>query len=972
MKGLNKIILINSMRCARAEFKTKGNVLLTGRNNLGKSAALRLWVYLYTGDRNMLGLSRQQFFCEFYFPSEKNSYIIYEFFDDLGEYMFILSAKGHKIYTRIVDAPYKREYFFDDNKKAYDSWEKIAEKIGSKANELPEIIGEQNFRNLLYGNYGNNNKNPYKRFALVKSANSDGLRNCIQNVFLNDKKELVHTSDVKDFILQVLNMTETNIEITKLKALIKPVKAQWGDQQLWNMTDKTTGVKIKQKEAQEIVKTYHRLVEIEKNLILYMRMLNFIVPNNHILINKTNEALEVKKKELERILQNIEKLKNEYETESKSLNEKIGKFEGVLEQIEDERKYFGIKKNAEIIELCKNKDRIKTELERVKKELEVLNSQFKNIEDKCEKLIEAKIKPLRELLEKNNKDISQLKEKYLTKRNEVEKTYYEECQNIDKQHHDLISQIIERKDELQKEKEKNTDDANNIELYQPYGEEITKAEKKMTQYQSEKKNNEQALEKLEKQLDEKRNVCHAEIDKLITAKTTEWEIERKTLVKGINDLKDKLDNIEGSLLNFLEDNVPEWKDNIGKVIDDNVLYSQNTNPSLCNGDNSFFGVNINTEEIQHTPLTVNEIHRKIINGKEKLNTLSSFINNPRYALQKEIEEMELNFNKQNKTLADQIKGLNDNITRINGLIQKTQKELDRLAKLQDIARQKKLDELKERLNNINALLETEKQALEQENGTEGWEKRKKTAEDKYKILLKETENIKKEYEQLYDACSDINEQIDEETEKLNDLKNQELENEGSDINRIADLKRILKTLEEQNDTIDNNQKLFARYEMYLEKLATESSTKCELDALKNRLEKIKNEHNENNKKLESKKNFLHDDISQDAAYIKDWNDDIQMVNDFNESYLRNWPHTLLTSEIEETDKRAETIIKYLKENRKNRNSEMNNLVSAIDNFLKGFSDDNIYHFNKNLSVVDNKQYDQYRKFAENMEKCVRD
>lgn len=42
------------MRVDRAEIKTYGNVILTGENDAGKTAALRLWVYfiILLSDKN--------------------------------------------------------------------------------------------------------------------------------------------------------------------------------------------------------------------------------------------------------------------------------------------------------------------------------------------------------------------------------------------------------------------------------------------------------------------------------------------------------------------------------------------------------------------------------------------------------------------------------------------------------------------------------------------------------------------------------------------------------------------------------------------------------------------------------------------------------------------------------------------------------------------------------------------------------
>lgn len=183
MKGLYSINLINSMRVDRAEIKTYGNVILTGENDAGKTAALRLWVYFITGSRKMLGLDEgSQDFCSFYFP-KPNSWIIYEMFNDESRYMIILSCRNNVIFSRYVDEPYRREFFFDETDKAYERWEDIADKIGKKASDFPEVRGEENFRDIIFGCYGGSNS-MYRRFALVRSNNAQGLRKAVQGYSL--------------------------------------------------------------------------------------------------------------------------------------------------------------------------------------------------------------------------------------------------------------------------------------------------------------------------------------------------------------------------------------------------------------------------------------------------------------------------------------------------------------------------------------------------------------------------------------------------------------------------------------------------------------------------------------------------------------------------------------------------------------------------------------------------------------------
>ena len=475
---------------------------------------------------------------------------------------------------------------------------------------------------------------------------------------------------------------------------------------------------------------------------------------------------------------------------------------------------------------------------------------------------------------------------------------------------------------------------------------------------------------MKKQLDDKRKECDNEIDKLVAAKTAEWGLSRKTLMDSINSLQNKMENIDGSLWQFLEDNIPDWTTNIGKVIDDDVLYSHNANPAVTSENASLFGVDIDTEAIEHAPLTPDEIHKRLIDEKEKAKRLTSFIDNPRFALQKDIEELESQFRKQNKSLVDNIKKVECDIANINASLQGKRSELERLTKLQDIARQNKLREYNDSLNRINKELDALNQERNAENGPDGWDRRKKEAENKYAIKLKEIEAINDECKEIENKCEETRKRIEDEEQRLNDLKTQELKSECSDTERIAQLTARKKVLDEQQKCIAQNQKLYWRYEEYLEQQAVEESTKFELDTLDKRISETKTTYNNKSNELQTKEKVLNADIEQDIKNVDNWNTGIQKVKDFNDRYMEHWPDSLITTDVEETDKDAETITGFLINNRSKRNTELNNLVSSVGQFLRDFSDDNIYHFNTKLSAADNRHYNDYRQFAEFMENFI--
>ena len=69
--------------------------------------------------------------------------------------------------------------------------------------------------------------------------------------------------------------------------------------------------------------------------------------------------------------------------------------------------------------------------------------------------------------------------------------------------------------------------------------------------------------------------------------------------------------------------VPDWDKTIGKVIDeDNVLYKSGLNPKkISNGDLSFFGISIDTNEISKKVKTVADLQ----NEKDDFNSQSKAI-----------------------------------------------------------------------------------------------------------------------------------------------------------------------------------------------------------------------------------------------------------------------------------------------------------------------------------------------------------
>ena len=154
MRYLNKIVFINSAHVPYAEIKLDGNVHFIGTQGVGKSTLLRAILFFYNVDKGKLGIrtqDKQKSYDEFYFPYP-NSYIIYEVCRETGTFFVMTFLSRGRAAFRIVDCPYDRRFFVEEDGSVRYEWGRISEQIGTRVFKSNIIRGYEEFRDILYGN----------------------------------------------------------------------------------------------------------------------------------------------------------------------------------------------------------------------------------------------------------------------------------------------------------------------------------------------------------------------------------------------------------------------------------------------------------------------------------------------------------------------------------------------------------------------------------------------------------------------------------------------------------------------------------------------------------------------------------------------------------------------------------------------------------------------------------------------------
>ena len=263
MRYLNKIVFINSAHIPYAEVRLDGNVHFIGNQGAGKSTLLRAILFFYNVDKSKLGIKTQfgqKSFDDFYLPTQ-DSFIIYEVCRETGDFFVMAFLSRGRLAFRIVDCPYQKRFFVDNDGNVSYEWGKISEQIGAKTFKSSIIRGYQEFSDILYGNSQNVAKE-LRRFSLMESTRYRQVPLTIQNIFLNQSLE---SRVIKDTIIDSMDFAGDCISLNRYREEVKNFRQQYDDIWKWYKIEKNGQVKVKV-EAEKAIEKFTQY-EYTRNMI---------------------------------------------------------------------------------------------------------------------------------------------------------------------------------------------------------------------------------------------------------------------------------------------------------------------------------------------------------------------------------------------------------------------------------------------------------------------------------------------------------------------------------------------------------------------------------------------------------------------------------------------------------------------------------------------------------------------------------
>lgn len=954
MRYLSKIIFINSAdkSIKYAEVDLDGNVHFIGTQGVGKSTLLRAILFFYNADTQKLGIPREKKnYGEYYFPFQ-NSFIIYEIHTETGRFCVATFKNQGRVAFRFIDAPFQKNFFIDSEGKAFDSWDKTREALGKNIGSSRIITSYEEYRNILYGN-NKGLSSEYRKYALLESKQFQNIPRTIANVFLNTKLD---AEFVKETIIQSLNEDEIKIDLTTYSQThLRDFETNLNDIKKW--TDKNRiGENQLEKLAIKVSTTYSafRYLELQKKNLAFQ--LGFAL--NHVKASQptTQELLAKGKTKHAKLIEKLKELDGVFDKRKAKIIEDIGAYTSKLKETKNKREEYAIIEIEKIMARVSKKINLEIEKGNLETEIGILTSKFTEIQHRYD----AQLKQLENQLVafENNKHFEKNKANaaFLNFKDDTNKQYeliFDEIRKLHQEQIDAAHNTIKgleaatgnqqlRATELKYKRFFDKEIENCKTEYAHNLNSTTTAENQKTQAAEKVKNIQREWELEELKIKE------------LTARTIERHTENNQILnQKIKEIDAKIENSKNSLFAWLNENMPNWENNIGKVIDEeNVLFLQGLNPQKINAnETSFFGIKIDTSEITKNVKTVADLKQDKEDLLFKTQTIQQTISlvnvqyqedteklkkkyRPKIKEQKEIIDNSQYVIVQNKTKADEI-GVRL-LDWENKAVVEQKKQMEAVALALGKLQEDKLmaeGQLNKILVGIQKTIDT----------------KKKEKESKLKIeQQKETDILRSIDEEIATEKIQISQKIAQIKKKQID----ELNSKGADTKQIGEIELRLKEITAELGFIENNRDKVADYNKDKRELFDrEDEFKNTKRTLEKQLETEAEKHQQQNEGLRLQIEEQKLEIETTNKTLASFQADLDAFENFTKTDVSKTTDQYVSSfgHEHQTDLTCTQLINELQSTHNTLTTRYIDLQEAINKFTGNFQENNLFSFKVKLS-----------------------
>lgn len=944
MRYLNRIIFINSAHIKYAEIKLDGNVHFTGTQGVGKSTLLRAILFFYNADTGGLGIPKaKDSYTDYYFKNS-NSYIIYEVVRAEGKFCVVSFKSQHKVCFRFFDGEYMPSYFVSANGNVPDSWEGIAQKLDS--NKIfytkRKIDEHKEYRDILYGN-NDGKKNELKRYSLLESKEYQNIPKTIQNVFLNSKMEA-------EFIKQTIIMSLENdirIDLNQHAHHLNGFETQLTDIRKFK-TPTASAQAASISKLQIAIKHLEReKIQLAKELVWAFSKIQEEEPDLTEKLEKQTISADVYKGKLAKAF-------DAFNNKEKKIASEISVFDDKLKTAKRLTEEYEKKNIAQVIERVSKRPSFEKEQKNLQDEKELLSTQFKELAQKFQALLEKLENQLNDFLNGKNADKNIINSNFLTFKDETKKVSEKLIADIRTEHKKEIDNARTDLDHKQQVTHSLKLIKEGIKHKRYFEKEIEEAKTLISELQrtsfnltSENASNKREIETFEKQwgLDEK------DLQKSFERDKEKLDDQITTAREGIKEIDSYIENHKSSFYSWLTEQYPNWENSIGKVIDVNVLFSPSLSPKLSGKSNNLYGVELDLNEINKTVRTVADYEKDKQELNEKILVIGKRVSDLTEKVIKDKDNLKVKYQPKIRKKKEATKEndylLEQNQTRLS---KATVKQND-FIKNAELEKRKDIDKANFSIEEATFLelnAKTDVERVEEELGK--------------LIKAKEKEREKKieaEGDKINQLIINVEAEIKVERQanqkrkgEINTQREKELSQKGADTHRLTAIDKRLEVLRVELLFIDENRETVSDYNKdkrdYFDKV---KEFKNDKQILEKQLEQEEKKHSLQKEAINKDLGIVQAAIDLSIKRLTELKEDNEAFENFNGSMCYRTIQEYFVNPVGEskTEKRVRILIDDIKEiHHEKLHSRIDEIRRTTTDFLGKFSDENIFKFPKQL------------------------
>ncbi|MCF8334064.1 MAG: ATP-binding protein, partial [Bacteroidales bacterium] len=928
MQQLSKVIFMNSATIPHQEFRLDGNIHFIGTQGVGKSTVLRAILFFYTADSRRLGISKEQKpFAEYYFPYV-NSYIVYEVNREERTFCVWLQRRRNRLVFRFIDGPYDRDMFINNRETVNE--ETVIKNYFAKGVKVEKQVTNSEFLDIIFGA-----KREMRRYCLLESKSYQNIPRTISNIFLNSSLD---ASFIKQTIIHSLTDDPHVINLETNRYHLETAQKDYHD---------VLEYKKHEKKAGNIVTAYERIMEIEDAMkqlawqagAAYNYSLQEL-KNLESQIESTQQSIGQKRSEREKANSNAQQ-------EINNLNKKLGVAQEKIKKANKLKKEYEEQDIEKILAESQKKAQYESEREQKAQTLRNLTQKHEDTEQKFEYAVKDVENKLSRDKEYYQNEIATEKEKFHDEKEKLEEYYREYIKKVEDEYNEHLEYL---RKQIQDVKLEIRDLENQIKTTRekPYfSEEKQKIDSETSQKQKEEAVKKQQSQQIDQQLKTTRRDWESVLEKTknhYNSQINETSAKLKQLRADKDETEQKLNKYSNSFIEFLDREKPGWRDDLGKVVQEDLLWRTDLNPQKSTGDD-LFGVTLDVSKLEATKLSKSFLEDQLKTLKSEIESSNKSLQQLQQELENERIKIKKKYNKKVKDLQASYKQNQHDLEQLGIKLEHLANEKTRLAEQAEKQRSEDVKAVKENHSEkeqaLKKLQDQEKQYSQtlREKKDSLQKEKQKQVEVLKKSRDEATGKHKKEIERLSQKAK-------EEKETLNEQRRKALKEKGVDTEAIQKLEQErdeldgkLSWLAEKSNLISNYHKDYREYiakadefrqeRKFLEEKIERRQENLdkrleafdrEIDALQKDINKLQNNKNHHQREI----SYMENDFRRQGLYT-DYKGFVDNADTYKEDTLTNLTRQLFSQSSQKTQ-------------------EQKKLLERVSQFTGNFSEDNILHF----------------------------